>query len=358
MKRYDGILLGAVFLLLILSLLVIASLSFNDQPPYFSFYRQLVVILLGLGLMVLFSLIDYRLWRKSSFILFVYLLLLALLILILVFGQVFGGTRGWFKLGYFYFQPVEFIKIVLILILAKYFANRHIEIWRWQHVFISAFYTFLPFVLVMLQPDLASALVLVCLWLGFMWLAEIRFHQVLVLILVLVLASLFFWQFGLKDYQKQRIITFLYPEKDVLGSGYNMRQALIAIGSAGFLGQGLGWGTQTHLKFLPAAKTDFIFASLTEEMGLAGAFLVLLCFGFIFWRLYQIGRSSDNNFSQLFVFGFMIKLLIEVVANLGMNVGLLPVAGLPLPFLSYGGSHLLSDFIALGIILNIRKNNV
>lgn len=358
MARFDWILLAAVFLLSILSLLVIASLALNDQPIYFSFYRQLLMVVVGFALMFIFSLIDYRLWRKTSFIVFIYLLLLGLLILTLIFGHVFSGTRGWFKLGAFYLQPVEFFKIVLILVLAKYFAHRHIEIWRWQHIFVSGLYVFIPFLFIMLQPDLASALVLAAIWLGFMWLVEIRFYQVVVLILILILVGAAFWQFGLKDYQKQRIITFFYPEKDVLGSGYNMRQSLIAIGSAGLWGEGLGWGIQTHLKFLPAAKTDFIFSSLVEEMGLVGGLMVLFSFALIFLRLYQIGRSSQDNFSQLFVFGFMIKILIELIINLGMNLGLVPVAGLPLPFLSYGGSHLIADFLALGIVLNIRKNNV
>jgi len=357
--KIDYWLISSILVLLILGLLIVASLSVNDNPPYYHFYRQLIIVSLSLFLCLFFSLIDYRLWRNSSYLIVaLYLILLLSLFFVFVFGRSWGGSLGWFSLGNFNIQPAEFMKIALILVLAKYFSSRHLEIWQWRHIFISGIFVALPMSLTILQPDLASALIFLFIWLGIVLLSGIRIKQILILFLIFSLLALLSWNFVLKPYQKERLISFLNPESDIRGSGYNMRQSLIAIGSGGLLGKGLGWGTQTQLKFLPAAKTDFIFASLAEEVGLMGVLIVFITFGLLFWRLSLLALNAPNNFAYLFISGFLIKLIIETSVNLGMNLGLLPIAGLPLPFLSYGGSHLMADFLALGIIFNIRQNIV
>jgi len=357
MRRIDYLFFGSIALLVILGLLIIASLSANENPHFYNFYRQLLLVGISVLVLLIFSFIDYRLFKNSPYLIIgIYLFLLLALVLLLFFGKAYGGTKGWFSLGVFNFQPIEFIKIALILVLAKYFSMRNIEIWQSRHLLVSGTFMILPAILTVLQPDLASAMILVAIWLGIIWLSGIKLRQIVALVLIFVLLVLISWNFLLKDYQIDRLTSFLNPQSDIRGSGYNLRQSLIAIGSGGLFGKGLGWGTQTQLRFLPAPKTDFIFASVAEEFGLFGVLLLISCFGVLFWRLYVLALRSTNNFARLFVAGFLIKLIAECSINIAMNLGLLPVAGLPLPLLSFGGSHMISDFIALGIIFNIQRN--
>jgi rod shape determining protein RodA len=350
MFKTDSALFLALFVLIGLGLLVLWSVSFQDDPPFLSVKRQIVFLGIGVGFFIFFSLLDWRFLNNSSLILFLYFLTLCLLVLVLFVGDKSSGSAGWFDFGVFSFQPVEIAKIVLLLVLAKYLSSRHLEIWQFRHLLVSGIFAFIPFGLVAIQPDLGGAMILLAIWLGLVIISGIRIKQIVLVIIAFALAASLAWFFFLEPYQQSRILSFFNPEKDLLGSGYNREQALIAIGSGRIFGKGLGWGSQTHLRFLPLAKTDFIFASLAESLGLVGVSILLICFLIIFQRLIMWAGIFSYNFCKLFTVGFAIKLIVETVINIGMNLGLLPIIGIALPFVSLGGSHLLTDFIGLGII--------
>ncbi|MFA5392071.1 MAG: rod shape-determining protein RodA [Candidatus Paceibacterota bacterium] len=357
MKKSDRSLYFSIFLLISLGLLILGSLSKNDSPRFFSLGKQLFFI--GLGFLIFFFLssLDWRFFStSSSFLMTLYFLSLTSLFLVLIFGKTVRGATGWFNLGVFNFQPIEFIKIILLLILAKYLSSRHKEIWQFKYLSTSGLYALLPIGLVIAQPDLGGAIVLISIWFVLVLASGIRWEQILLLLVIFALIVGLAWFFLLKPYQRDRILTFVNPQKDILGIGYNRNQALIAIGSGQILGKGLGWGTQTQLRFLPLAKTDFIFAALAEELGFLGISILLSAYLLLFSRISHWVNTFDNNFCKLFTFGFTIKLLIECFINLGMNTGLLPIIGLALPFISYGGSHLLADFVGLGIINSMIRH--
>ena len=346
MFKTDSVLFFSLFVLIALGLLVLWSISSQDAAPFFSFKKQLVFLVISICAFFVFSFLDWRIFNSSQLILFLYFLSLVLL----VFVDKSSGVAGWFNFGLFSFQPIEIAKLSLIIILAKYLSSRHLEIWQFHHLLISGSFTFIPMALIAVQPDLGGAMIFGAIWLGLVSISGIRFKQIILLVIIFTLIAGLSWSFFLKPYQQSRILSFLYPQEDPLGSGYNREQALIAIGSGRIFGKGLGWGSQTNLRFLPLAKTDFIFASLAESLGLFGASVLLICFLLIFYRLVIWANTFSYNFCKLFTIGFTIKLLIGVFVNIGMNLGLLPIVGIALPFVSAGGSHLLIDFIGLGII--------
>ena len=358
MVKKDFLLTFTLILLVVLSLSIIASLSIQDTPKFLSLKKQLIFLVIALVLFAIFSNLDWRILSSPSIIWILYGLAILLLGLVLVVGTRSHGTAGWFHLGPFSFQPVEFAKIVLILILAKYLSFRHLEIWQFPKLLASATFALVPMALVALQPDMGGAIVLGMIWLGMIIISRIRLRQIiLLLILVIVLGSLS-WSFVLKPYQKARLINFLHPQEDPLGIGYNREQSLIAIGSGRLWGTGLGWGTQTHLRFLPLAKSDFIFASLAEELGFVGVILLLGAYLVLIYRLIAWALIFPYNFGKLFISGMAIKILTEVFINIGMNLGILPIIGIALPFMSAGGSHLIADFIGLGIVNSMIKHNI
>jgi len=350
MLKKDTFLFFALATIIILGLLILGSISFHDFPVFFSLKKQLLFLVLGIIAFLFFSFVDWRIFTSSSLLLFLYLISLFSLILLLVLGNRVRGAAGWFNFGIFSFQPLEIVKIILILLLAKYLSSRNLEIWQFRHLVGSGFFVLLPMALVMAQPDLGGAMILGAIWFGMVLVSGIRLKQIFILIIVFLLAAAFIWFFVLKPYQKARIINFVYPQEDPLGAGYNREQALIAIGSGRIFGKGLGRGSQTQLKFLPLAKTDFIFASLAEELGLVGVLILFVCFLIIFYRLTFWANIFSYNFCRLFTIGFLVKILVESFVNISMNLGLLPIVGIALPFVSLGGSHFLANFIGLGII--------
>ncbi|NMB92382.1 MAG: rod shape-determining protein RodA [Parcubacteria group bacterium] len=357
MKKSDHLLSLAIFLLISFGLLILGSLSKNDVSPFFALKKQLIFIAIGVILFLAMSTFDWRILHNSSALLLtLYGLSLISLFLVLFFGKTSRGATGWFNFGFFSLQPVEFTKIILILVLAKYLSSRHLEIWQFKYLFISGIYALLPIGLVLLQPDLGGAVILGLIWFCLVLVSGIRWGQIFGLLIVFILTIALAWGFLLKPYQQARILNFLNPQQDLEGIGYNRNQALISIGSGRIFGKGLGWGTQTQLNFLPLAKTDFIFAALAEELGLIGVIILLSLYLLLFYRLSYWANVFDTNFCKLFTFGFTTKLLIEVFINLGMNTGILPIIGIALPFLSYGGSHLLVDFIGLGIVNSMIRH--
>lgn len=345
--KIDFYLFLPIIVLLSLGLLILASLG--------SFWRQITFIIIAFIFYIIFANIDYQIFRNYSFIsVIIYLIGVLSLILVLIFGPITHGITGWFNFGFFSIQPVEFMKFALILILSKFLATRNTDIIHYKNIIVSFIYVFLPCVLVLLQPDLGSLIIMLGIWLGLLLVSGLKFKYFLIILLCFLIVGGLGWKFILKDYQKNRIISFLNPLNDPRGNNYNLKQAIIAIGSGKLFGKGAGWGTQTQLKFLPEAKTDFIFASLAEETGFLGISILFICLFLLFKRLYEYTKQANNNFAQLFIIGFMIKLAIEVIINIGVNIGLLPVVGIALPFLTLGGSHLVADFIMLGIIANIH----
>lgn len=352
LKKFDWLLLIAVFILCAISLLVLFSIDAGHQTNYFK--RQLIFIILGLAAMILTSFLDFRILKNySSILITLYFILLVILAILLFFGSKIRGAVSWFNFGAINFEPVELAKLIIVLILAKYFSNRHIEVYRVRHIIVSAFYVVLPMTLVLLQPDFGSALILVAIWLGIALLSEIKIKHLAIVIFFGALLILLAWIYVLQPYQKDRIFSLVNPQRDPLGASYNLIQSKIAIGSGGLWGKGLGQGSQGQLNFLPEEHTDFIFAVFAEEWGFLGIGFLLSVYALFFWRLVKLSLASTSNFSRFFASGFAIMVFSQVFINIGMNLGLLPIAGISLPFLSYGGSNLLINFIALGITQNM-----
>lgn len=356
LKKLDWFLIISVFLLVVIGLLSIYSTSFVQDKSFF--FKQLAFIIGGFFLMAIFTILDYRIFRHHSRLLIIlYIISILLLAAVLVFGARIRGAISWFRLGPFNFEPVELVKLIMILILAQYFSLRHIELYRIRHIVVSGIYTAIPALLIFFQPDLGSALVLIFLWLGIMVIAGIKLRHLIILILIGMIIFGGAWLGLLKPYQKERIITFINPYIDPLGSGYHRIQSMIAIGAGKLWGRGLGHGSQSQLDFLPEQHTDFIFASIAEEWGFIGVLMVFILYFLFFFRIIKIAFQSSNNFARLFCIGAAIVFLFQVFVNIGMNLGIFPIAGISLPFVSYGGSNLIINFITLGIIQSIATRN-
>ncbi len=350
--QFDWILIAAIIPIILGGLATMTSFSLH--AGFFS--RQAIWIVVGAAVVVLIARIDIRFLRDSRYIMLFYIASLGLLVLVLIFGKTIKGAKSWFSFGgFFSFEPADIVKLLVIMVLAKYFSRRHVEIARVKHLLISALYAFIPIVLIMLQPDFGSALVVAGLWLGMSLIAGISKRQIFIIIGAIVVGFSLLWLFVFKPYQKARIHTFISPTSDIRGRGYNAYQSVIAVGSGGFLGKGVGYGTQSRLSYLPEYQTDFIFAAFAEEWGFVGALIVVTCFVVVFWRLVVHAQRGASNFETLFISGFALLLFGHMVVNIGMNIGIMPVTGIPLPFMSYGGSHLLGECIGLGIVLSMAR---
>jgi rod shape determining protein RodA len=279
---------------------------------------------------------------------------LALLALFVV-GKVSHGAGSWLSFGAFSLEPADPAKLMLIILLAKYFSRRHIEIRNVRHILVSGFYAFVVFVLILVQPDLGSALIVLLIWVGMILVSGVSKKHLLIMAAIGLVACAGLWHFGLKDYQKARILNFVHPLADVQGTGYNAYQSTIAVGSGGFLGKGVGYGTQSRLKFLPEYQTDFVFAAFTEEWGFVGVLFLFFFFSILIWRIIRTAMSGATNFEILYGAGVAIYFIVHILINVGMNMRLLPVTGTPLPFASYGGSHIFTEFVALGILMGMRR---
>ncbi|MBI2108886.1 MAG: rod shape-determining protein RodA [Parcubacteria group bacterium] len=350
-RLLDRILIGAVFLISCAGLITMNSFVGDN---YF-FERQIVWIIGGFVVMFLLSIVDWRFLKRTDIVTFLFVLINILLLFLFVSGHIAKGAQSWFRFGEFSFQPSDVVKLFLILILAKYFSRRHIEIAHIRHILLSGFYTAIPFVLIFLQPDLGSAIIIFLIWLGMIIVSGVSKKHLVLVFLIGGLAAGLLWSFGLAEYQKQRIATFIHPLTDLSGSGYNAYQSTIAVGSGGLLGKGVGYGTQSRLNFLPEYETDFIFAAFAEEWGFIGIFILFSLFGIVIWRILKNAFLGASNFEMLFGLGLAIYFISHFVIHIGMNVGLLPVTGTTLPFMSYGGSHIFAEFIGLGILMGMRR---
>ncbi len=351
-KNIDWMILGSALLLVFFGLVSINSYGDNNGL----FYKQLFS--LGVSLIAFFvaSAFNFRFLKNSKVLTILYAAIAVVLGLLFVFGSVFGGARSWFSFGALAFQPVDFAKIIILLVLAKYFTKRHMQIADFSHIIISGIYAAIIFGLVLLQPDFGSAMIIFFIWFGMVMIAGLNWKHLLGLFVLGAISFALLWNFGFAEYQKQRVLTFLNPTADLQGTGYNANQARIALGSGQFIGKGVGYGSQSRLQFLPEHETDFIFSSFGEEWGFVGLLIVFLLFGVIIFRLVSGATRGESNFEMLFTGGVAIYFFAHFFVHVGINVGYLPVTGTTLPFMSYGGSHLLAEFIALGIVMGMRRH--
>jgi rod shape determining protein RodA len=328
--------------------------SFSAENAFFE--RQVIWIALAVGVFFLASIPDYSFLRRTPILVAAYVGIAALLSLVYAFGTIVKGAQTSFHLGAFSVQPSDPAKLILIAMLAKYFARRHIEIKHIRHIALSGAYAFVLFALVFFQPDLGSSIIIFAIWFGMVLVGGISWKHLTALFVAGALVSGLAWQYGLHDYQKARVMTFLHPLTDIQGAGYNAYQSTVAVGSGELLGKGVGYGTQSKLQFLPEYQTDFIFAAYAEEWGFVGVILLFLLFGVIVFRILGYSLYAPDNFASLFAVGIAIYFFAQFIVHAGMNMGLLPITGTTLPLMSYGGSHLLTEFAALGILMGMRRN--
>lgn len=331
------------FLLLSVGILVIYSSS-----PQLAF-QQLIFACISWILFLFVSQLDIKSLRDYIYIF--YTLILILLVGVLLLGIETRGSIRWIPLGAFNIQPSELAKPVLILFLANFWTK---NIPNFKNIFKSIIFSLPLLLLVFQQPDLGSTLTLIAIWLGIFIISGVSFKKILTIILLGLVLIPLSW-FSLQQYQRERVFGFLAPESDPLGRGYNLIQSTIAVGSGELFGRGLGRGTQSRLQFLPEYRTDFIFASIAEEMGFIGSSLILGLYLFLFISILSITKNTDETFSSLLIFGVISMLIFQTVVNIGMNIGILPITGITLPLISYGGSSLLSTFLCLGFASSAAK---
>jgi rod shape determining protein RodA len=347
-RSFDWPLFTAVFLLILMGMAAIYSVDLSRGSDLFFFKKQLLALSIGLVILFVAATSQHTLWRYLAK--WWYLFSLLLMGSVLIFGQTIRGTKGWFSFAGLSFQPVEMAKIGLILMIAYIISRFGRRFDRSLFFFGTGAVAFLLLILTMLQPDLGSAVLLGVIWFGMVWAVGTRRLYLILFIAGMLLLVVTSWFFFLKDYQKDRLANFIDPGRDPLRSGYNVNQSIIAVGAGQLFGRGLGFGSQSQLRFLPEAHTDFVFSVIGEELGLAGVVAILVLFGLVFWRLLLIIQKSDDDFVAATATGILILFFSQLFTNVGANLGLLPVTGVTLPFVSYGGSSLVINLLLVGIL--------
>lgn len=345
-RNIDGVLLLAVCVLFGFGISAIYSVELSRDAGYLFVQKQLIAF--GIGMVLLFIFSRLRPAQLRNYARGMYLAGVILLLAVLVFGSTVRGTTGWFVLGPISFQPVEFMKIALIVQLSRYFSDHARRRFGWREIWQSGLLTFVPVALVIMQPDLGSASLLLGLWACMLIFAGIRWYHIAILGGISLVMVVIAWLFLLAPYQKTRIEVFLNPQADALGSGYNVSQAQIAIGSGRWTGSGLGFGSQSQLKFLPESQTDFVFAVIAEELGFIGVCVLFAAFILLFYRLIAISRDSEQNYAAFLVAGIASTIFVQMSVNIGVNLAILPATGVALPLVSYGGSSMVFTLLLLG----------
>ncbi len=356
LKRLDWPIIICSVLLIAIGLLSLYSSSYG-KADFLNFKKQIIFALFGIALVFLVSLMNWRILRNQPYLITIlYIIGCLSLAGLFLFAPEVRAVKGWYRIGPLSIDPVEFIKIVLVFLLAKYFSVRHVEVYQIRHILYSGLYILVPSVLLFFQPNMGQVLILIALWLVILLVSGVRIKTFSVIILVLLMFLALGWSIVLKDYQKERIASFILPKFEPLGAGWSRTQAKIAIGSGGLWGQGFMQGSQTKYGFLPEPQTDFIFSAIAEEFGLWGISVVFILFLILIWRIIKISIKSQTNFPRLFTIGFVILLFSQIFIHIGMNLGILPIIGIPLPLISYGGSNLISTCIGLGIVQSIKSH--
>ncbi len=360
---------NSFFIILIIALLIcslgvlsIYSSTYQKEGRLWQtiYQRQILWIIFGLLLFSIVSNMNYRwFWDWTHFL---YAFAICLLLLVFALGVIRLGAQRWLRLGWFNFHPSAFIKLVMVIFLARYFSRKSIDdigllsgkFGIFRGLILPFFFTAIPMGLIIEQPDLGSGVILLLLFISLLYLTNVKLRYIFIFLLAVGLPLPFMWHF-LRDYQKERLLVFLNPNIDPLGAGYTIIQSKIAIGSGGFWGKGWLSGTQSQLHFLPESHTDFIFASFCEEWGFLGSFALLFLYFLLIRQGFLIAQRTQDSFGRLLALGITLMLTIQVTVNVAMNLGLAPVVGIPLPLMSYGGSSIFITFIALGILANIDK---
>ena len=350
----DWAMLGAIVALCLIGLAQIYSVTYSQTTGAASsnYYTQIYAIVLGMGALVAALAIDYRSLADKSH--WLYLGVLALLIYVLLFGAVRGGSRRWIDLGSFNLQPSEFAKATLALVLAKFFGENRRGMVTRSDLLIAGAIAAVPLLIIGQQPDLGTAVTLLPVVFAIAYVAGMPMKIFGILAIVGVLAAPIAWQFVLQDYQKERIATFIAPEQDARGAGYQQIQARITVGSGGLIGKGFRDGTQGQLRFLPVAHNDFIFSALAEEQGFVGVIVALGLYLFVILRSLESARLAKDRLGAYLVVGVLASFTFQVIYNITMSAGLAPVKGLTLPLMSYGGSSMIATLAGFGLILNVR----
>jgi rod shape determining protein RodA len=352
LTQWDFLLIGLLLPILAFSLTALYSIGLSREEGDLLFFRkQLVFITLGVAIMIIAGLSDFRSLKSYSRLVFIASILL--LIGVLFFGKTIRGTTGWFVFGPYQFQPIEMVKVLLIICLGSFFSDADRPLASTKNI-LRSFFIFLPiFILTILQPDLGSALLLAFIWFSYLILLRLSWRQGGVFLVLTIVAAVLGWFFVLQDYQKDRIRSFLNPSIDTLGDSYAVTQSIVAIGSGRWAGSGLGFGSQSQLKFLPESHTDFIFSVIAEELGFIGVFILLTFVVLFLLRLVQMCTRIRDDFGVFFLIGTALLFSIQMFLNLSVTLGFMPVTGLPFPFLSYGGSSLIMSFLIIGIVQSI-----
>lgn len=349
-KNFDLPLLLVSGLLLILGITLQYTSSLSN-PTLSIFWRQLVFA--SIGVVVLLFMANYNYHTLARVNRGTYVVLIVLLLVVLLFGRQIRGSSRWISLGFFQLQPAELAKLIVVIGLARWFYLFRGQINAWRNVIITFLLAAVPAGLVLVEPDLGSSLVILAVWFGILLVSPISKKRLLILALCGVLAAGAAWQFALHDYQRSRLETFLDPNLDPKGTGYNVRQALISVGSGQLFGRGLGRGLQSQLRFLPERQTDFIFATAAEEIGFVGSAIVVVLYALLMLRILIIAGRARDDLGKYLSYGVFFLFFFQASVNIAMNIGIAPVTGIPLPLLSYGGSSLLVTMLALGLIHNI-----
>ncbi len=340
---------------LAISLLGLVTMrSFSAENFFFD--KQLVWICIAIVAFFAGSIPEYGFLRRTPVIAGLFAVAVFSLVLIYLFGSIVKGAQNRFNLGLLSVQPSDPAKLLLVMMLSKYFARRHVEIAAFRHIAVSGAYAAALFILVFFQPDFGSSIIIGSIWLGMVLVAGISWKHLLALSIAAVIVLTGLWSHGLQPYQKQRVLTFIHPLADIRGSGYNAYQSTIAVGSGELLGKGIGYGTQSKLRFLPEYQTDFIFAAYAEEWGFVGVVILFGLFAILIVRILVIASHGSDNFDVLFGAGIAVYFTAQFIVHVGMNMGLLPITGTTLPFMSYGGSHLVTEYLALGILMGMRRH--
>jgi len=353
-KKLDVKLILVFFLLFLIGIISIYSSTYNEKNSYGSifFYRQIIWMVVGIiGIILLMKISCQRILEWSYLIYFINVILL---ILVLFFGISRGGGYRWLRIGIFNFQPSEFAKLSLVLVTVRFLISSRKNNFKFDKAVILLIILFIPVILVALQPDLGTSLVFIPIVFGIWFISGLGFRYLVTFTVLGLLSSPLLW-LVLKDYQKQRLLVFIKPELDPLGAGYTVVQSKIAVGSGGIIGKGWLSGTQNILNFLPERHTDFIFSIIGEEWGFLGTLFVLGLYIYLIKRGLTIAANANQRYDKLLAAGIIILLAIHIIINIGMTMGIMPAVGLPLPFISYGGSNLVAIMICIGVLLEIYR---
>ena len=346
--------------LLIIPILLVMGIGLITNFPMegFStdslFFKQIIFTIIGTSILIFFSMNTYTTLKGPFISSILFLCSVAILGILLLFGQEINGAKSWFLLGPIALQPVEFVKIALIIVLARYFTSRHIHIHHIRHVLVSLTLAGIVFLLVFKQPDLGSSVILLTIWAGMIGISGVSKKHIIALLVCAIAGSLIAWQF-IPQYQQERVLSFAAPLENLQSSGYTAYQSKIAIGSGRVFGKGIGAGTQSKLGFLPLYESDFVYSAFAEEWGFIGAIALLTLYTIIGWRLLHHATRGRTNFETLFAIGVFTFIFSHIVLHLGVNTGILPVTGITLPFMSYGGSHLIAECLAIAMVLGMAQ---